>query len=582
MPFSGPNDPGLPKNVKGKSAKTRRQWVAVWNSVFKRTGDEGAAYKQANGVIKGKKMTTGLRVKSGSEAVLLQSETGAKVMPYVSCDSPECDAPAMWGVETGGETLRFCDDHIDGALGALERNNIPVTSMGPLPMEGARLSLPVPATILALVPSASLAEKLVVPGGIPPDDLHVTLCYLGEVGDDEQEQLAWIVRGLASQLPPVTATLNGVTKFVEVESGKDAVVLNVDSPTLSRFRECIAGTLENLGFPEQSDHGFTPHITISYITDDADMPIAWLPDEPVTFDTLWLWRGEERTGFGLAGDETKVGKFVTIEGKPVFIGGPGQGGGGTSGGSQRSTSRAPSMSEAGKGPLSELEKFMGDRLPVPEDFDEDEVEDMTWDDAELEVVAEVKADIARQLAEETGLSEQECSRFVHQWAETSNDTDMRSLGIQEAASAEFGVPLSDWQLSQIEQAKVRSAPHNEALLPSDAQRNILKMMHGSTQERLKEAGYGPDDTLTLYRGVKFGDKKPNWAEGDTVGVKGNTLESWSISPEVANDFSDGIVLVSNIPVSSIISSARTGLGCLKEGELLALGGNYEALVWRND
>ena len=52
MPFTGPDDPKLPANVKRRSRRVRARWAAVWNSVFERTGDEAAAFRQANGVIK--------------------------------------------------------------------------------------------------------------------------------------------------------------------------------------------------------------------------------------------------------------------------------------------------------------------------------------------------------------------------------------------------------------------------------------------------------------------------------------------------------------------------------------------------
>jgi hypothetical protein len=40
------------KNSKVKSAKGKRQWTDVANSVLKRTGDEGLAIREANGVAK--------------------------------------------------------------------------------------------------------------------------------------------------------------------------------------------------------------------------------------------------------------------------------------------------------------------------------------------------------------------------------------------------------------------------------------------------------------------------------------------------------------------------------------------------
>jgi len=57
MPYSGPDDDKLPDNVKKMGKKKREQWVAVWNSAYKRCRDDGgddceaAAFVQANGVV---------------------------------------------------------------------------------------------------------------------------------------------------------------------------------------------------------------------------------------------------------------------------------------------------------------------------------------------------------------------------------------------------------------------------------------------------------------------------------------------------------------------------------------------------
>lgn len=51
MPYTGASDSKLPEHVKKLSAKKRKQWVEVFNSVFARTSDEGKAMRQANGVV---------------------------------------------------------------------------------------------------------------------------------------------------------------------------------------------------------------------------------------------------------------------------------------------------------------------------------------------------------------------------------------------------------------------------------------------------------------------------------------------------------------------------------------------------
>ena len=49
MPWQ-PGD-AMRHDKKAKSAKSKRQWADVADSVLKRTGDEGVAVREANGVI---------------------------------------------------------------------------------------------------------------------------------------------------------------------------------------------------------------------------------------------------------------------------------------------------------------------------------------------------------------------------------------------------------------------------------------------------------------------------------------------------------------------------------------------------
>lgn len=53
MPWTAKDAAG--KTKKAKSAKAKRQWKDVANSVLARTGDEGLAVREANGVVKGRR-----------------------------------------------------------------------------------------------------------------------------------------------------------------------------------------------------------------------------------------------------------------------------------------------------------------------------------------------------------------------------------------------------------------------------------------------------------------------------------------------------------------------------------------------
>lgn len=218
--------------------------------------------------------------------------------------------------------------------------------------------------------------------------------------------------------------------------------------------------------------------------------------------------------------------------------------------------------------------------------------DMAWIDADDDQRAEVKRILVEDLGDAAGLSYEDSNTFVKQWSHTSGDNDMRSLAIQKDAAEEFDEPLSEFTKSRIDALEAtRTTEPGEydfsldegeglsALYPSDVQRNTLRQMHTITQEWLDYVvpGFDMNEGVTLYRGVKFsGDVRGK--KGDLVDFKGNTLESWSLSPAVADRFARtarggqrGYVFKAVVPAKKIICTALTGFGCLTEGEVVVLG-----------
>jgi hypothetical protein len=204
--------------------------------------------------------------------------------------------------------------------------------------------------------------------------------------------------------------------------------------------------------------------------------------------------------------------------------------------------------------------------------------------------AEVKASIVAEIAELSGESEEDVNAVVAQWSKSSNDNDMRSLALQRDAAEEFGLPLSEFTQGKIsklqdqidhliEKPSVGEFPDLEPLLSSDKQRRILQAMYDNTQAKLADAGFKPGDSITLYRGVNLPKTATSsWRAGDTVSITGNTMESWSLGKEVARRFANwpgagerNTILTAKVPIESIISTARTGAGCLIEGEFIIAG-----------
>lgn len=216
----------------------------------------------------------------------------------------------------------------------------------------------------------------------------------------------------------------------------------------------------------------------------------------------------------------------------------------------------------------------------------------SWSGATSEERAELKAKVARDLSKATGVPEEDCAKFVEQWAYSSNDDDMRSLAIQQDAAKEFGVGLSDFTRGKVgktekytkeieslrrqgwteEQIRTTIAwEKSRPLMEPDKQRALLRAMYDKTQTELKTRGI---TEVKLYRGVKLESKPGNI--GDAVGIETNALESWSIGVNVAADFAKKgkvrTIFETVVPAERILSTPATGFGCLTEGEVVVLGG----------
>lgn len=213
--------------------------------------------------------------------------------------------------------------------------------------------------------------------------------------------------------------------------------------------------------------------------------------------------------------------------------------------------------------------------------DEDDGEPMPWQLLSEEERADVKDELVTELSGRTGIDYDTVNSVVGGWAQTSNDADAPALQIQESATEVFGVKMSSWQQGKIDELK-RSNPdawdEAERKVTSEQRESILREMYKTTQERLDNEGFGPDATIRLRRGIIL--ESGEWKVGDTIGFDGSALESWSVGPKTAarftthNDYTGnqvGLVLEMDVPVKSIVSTARTGFGCIAEGEVVVLG-----------
>jgi 2'-5' RNA ligase len=153
--------------------------------------------------------------------------------------------------------------------------------------------------MVALVPPAEVAASLAVEGGLPVEELHVTLAYLGQDIDDP-EALATLVQAWALATPPLECSISGIGVFAPTvgSDGLPVTYASVDCADLPAARQRLVDLLTASGQPVATTHGFTPHMTLAYDEvegDVASVVTSW------TSESVVLFVGGERTAFPLSG-----------------------------------------------------------------------------------------------------------------------------------------------------------------------------------------------------------------------------------------------------------------------------------------
>lgn len=145
--------------------------------------------------------------------------------------------------------------------------------------------------MLALYPRSDYAEILAVPGGEPPEDLHVTLFYFGEDVTDMPgvDDIVRAGRGIADQFSPITAKAFGHAAFNPNGAEPCAVYLVGNSQELSDFHTQMAEVVAP--YVSHDQHvPWTPHITAGYGIDTH----ALAYDGDIILDRCALqWAGHE-------------------------------------------------------------------------------------------------------------------------------------------------------------------------------------------------------------------------------------------------------------------------------------------------
>ena len=166
---------------------------------------------------------------------------------------------------------------------------------------------PVPSGVMVcLRPDAEIAATLAVPGGLKPEELHVTLAFLGglnEFSPDQINRLQQAVLGFSFLAFPLHGHVSGVGRFYASEhsDNMDVIYASVDLPALPEWREHLIEILEQADLPVRHDHGFSPHVTLGSIAPGSLWPSLAVASMPLTFTHIYVAVGEEWKSYPLIG-----------------------------------------------------------------------------------------------------------------------------------------------------------------------------------------------------------------------------------------------------------------------------------------
>ncbi len=143
-------------------------------------------------------------------------------------------------------------------------------------------------------------QRSELPGESKPEtqsNLHMTLLYLGKADELEpkRELITEVLKAFASRNSPITGKISGFGRFTGGEEN-DALYASIDAPKLPIFHSELTDALEAAGLTIDRTHGFTPHITLSYLSLDDPMPDLQVDNSSITFEKLHLaWAGERQS-----------------------------------------------------------------------------------------------------------------------------------------------------------------------------------------------------------------------------------------------------------------------------------------------
>jgi 2'-5' RNA ligase len=152
---------------------------------------------------------------------------------------------------------------------------------------------------------------------LPLNELHLTIAYLGKaenLSHQQKKNAHYLTRMIAGIYPAMKGAINGYGRFCNGDDDGDPFFIVPDLPLLPELRHDIINSLKVEDINHASDHGFVPHITLTYLPHAEQNPFDALEKTPIIFPVISLVLGDERFDYPFASaDNSPLCKADLIE-----------------------------------------------------------------------------------------------------------------------------------------------------------------------------------------------------------------------------------------------------------------------------
>ncbi len=176
------------------------------------------------------------------------------------------------------------------------------------------------SAILALIPTDAARKEIASAMGDrlheAPEELHITLAYLGKgLSDEDIEKVGSVLDAMCPDYEPLNCRMQGLGVFDHEVDGGRPFYASVDALGLAKLRTELMEAIEDSGVEMEHKYDFTPHMTLGYIDASLIELAEGSPGVEWTSSEIVLMNGGEHTKFKLG----SVDKEAQIDKDPKTL-----------------------------------------------------------------------------------------------------------------------------------------------------------------------------------------------------------------------------------------------------------------------